>query len=268
MKRVVFETLKKISGFDVDIRSVHQKSSNISLMNLNKGESVDFDECDFNIHIMVMSGEVEMISGEIQDVFKAECLASILPGQKVHIAAKEKSRVVIVRDDPLWVLRERRSVRKFAKIPIPKEVILKILDFSRLSPSGGNVQPWRLYMTSDEEKKKELAKASYGQDHVAEAPWVVVISAVPEESEMEYGERGKSLYSIQDTAALATYIMLTAKAYNLDTCWVGAFDEEEVRKIVGIPENERPVVIIPIGYGEEAPDVPERKPLSSILKEF
>ncbi len=268
MKRIVFETLKKLSGFDVDVRSVHQKSSNISLVNLNEGEGIELEKCDFNVHVMVMSGEVEMISGEIQDVFKGGCLASILPEQKVYITARKKSRIVIVKDDPLWVLRERRSVRKFSNAPVSKEVVEKILDFSRLAPSGGNLQPWRFYITSDGEKKKKLAQASYGQEHVFQAPWVVVITAVPEESGKEYGERGRALYSIQDTAALATYVMLTAKAFNIDTCWVGAFDEEKVREIVGIPESERPVVIIPMGYGEETPEVPERKPLKEILREF
>lgn len=268
MKRVDIERLGRISGFDVDIRAVHQRSSNISLLRLKRREAVEMESWDFDVHLMVLAGEIEVTSGESEEVFKTGCLVSILPGQSFRIKAIEDSRVVIVRDDPLWALRERRSVRKYAEIPVPKEIIEKIVDFSRLAPSGGNLQPWRVYITSSEEKKRALAEASFGQEHVAEAPWVIVIAAVPKESGKEYGRRGEELYSIQDTASLALYIMLTAKAYGLDTCWVGAFDEEEVRKIVGMRDDERPVVLIPVGYADESPEVPERKPLRVILKEF
>ncbi len=268
MKRLVFESLEKISGFDVDVRSVHSKSSNISLVNLSEGESFEIEEANFSTHITVLSGKVEMISNNIQDVFEKGCLVSILPDQRVYINARSKSRLLVIRDDPLWVLRERRNVRSFSNVPVSKDLVVKILEFARFAPSSGNAQPWKVYITEDPEKKKLLSRYSHGQGNVSQAPWVIVITTVPGRSVEKRGKRGKRPYAIQDTAAFATYIMLAAKAYNLDTCWVGEFDEEKVREVIGAPSEERPVVIIPIGYSEEVPATSDRKPLSDILKEF
>ena len=268
MKRVNFEGLERITDFEVDVRLVHSKSSKINLVKLNEGESFEIEKSDFETHVAVLSGKVEMISGNIQDIFNSGCLASILPGQNVYINSLEPSRVLVIKDDPTWVMRARRSVRKFSNLPVSKDLILKILDNARLAPSGGNVQPWRVYITNDPEKKKTLSELAFNQDHVKQAPWVIVITAIPKESEKEYGRRGKELYSIQDTANFALYIMLSAKAFGLDSCWVGEFDEDKVRETIGASEGERPVVIIPIGYSEEFPDVPERKTLDEILVEF
>ncbi len=268
MKRVVFEQLRRLTEFDVDVREVHEKSSKINIVNLKENESVEIPAWDFQTHIAVLEGRVAIIIEDKEEIFQRGCLASILPMQKITVKSLETSRLLMVRDDPLWVLRERRSVRKYASVPVSKEIIEKILDFSRFAPSAGNLQPWRIYLINDEKLKRELAEASFGQDHVAEASWVVVITMVPEESASKYGDRGRHLYSIQDTAALALYIMLTSKAYGLDTCWVGAFDNDRVWKIIGSPSGERPVVIIPIGYGEEFPETPYRKSLGRILREI
>ncbi len=268
MRRIRFEGLERITDFEVDVRLVHSKSSNISLVKLNDGESFEIEKSDFETHVVVLSGRVEMISENIQDVFNSGCLSSILPGQNVYINSLENSRILVIRDDPTWVMKARRSVRKFSNLPVSKELILKIVDNARLAPSGGNVQPWRVYITSDPEKKKLLSKLSFGQEHVYQAPWVAVITAIPDESGREYGQRGKDLYSIQDTANFALYIMLSAKAFGLDSCWVGEFDEERVRNVINARENEKPVVIIPMGYAEEYPETPERKPLDEILMEF
>ena len=268
MRRVNFEGLERINDFEVDVRLIHSKSSNISLVKLNEGESFEIEESDFEVHVVVLSGEVEMISGSIQDIFKSGCLASILPHQDVYINSLKVSRVLVVRDNPTWVMKARRSVRRFSNLPVSKELILKVLDSARFAPSGGNIQPWKVYMTSDPEKKRLLSELSFNQEHVRQAPWVLVVTAIPEESEKEYGLRGKNLYSIQDTANFALYITLSAKAFGLDSCWVGEFDEEKVREAINAPESEKPVVIIPVGYGEESPEIPERKPLDEILVEF
>ena len=266
MERIRFENLERLSGFDVDLRPVYRKSSDISMLSLKSGEEYSQKKCDFQIHVAFLSGEVEMSFENRVEKFKTGCLVSILPSREVKMRALEDSRILIIRDDPLWVLRERRSVRKFSKIPVPKRSIEKIVEISLLAPSAGNLQPWKIYAIADQRKKDDLARASYDQEHVSQAPWVLVVTAVPSVSESEYGERGRKLYSIQDTAALVTYITLAAKAYNLDTCWVGAFKDEEVWRIIGSPEGEVPVAIVPIGYGEESPEIPDRKPLKEVLE--
>jgi nitroreductase len=82
------------------------------------------------------------------------------------------------------------------------------------------------------------------------------------------GERGKKLYSLQDATIAAAYSQLAATALGLGSVWVGAFDEKEVLKVLGNPEQLLPIAIIPIGYCNEKPKPRIRKNLEEIFKEL
>ena len=70
---------------------------------------------------------------------------------------------------------------------------------------------------------------------------------------LKYQERGEFLYAIQDTASAVTVILLSATALGLGSDWVRAMDEESVKDILALPNELRPVAIIPIGYAKEKP---------------
>ena len=268
MRKMNPKDFPTICSFDLGGNEIYAGSSRMSVLVLNPGDVSSKITCDFQAHLVVLEGKISLVSDDRSMNLKQGCLASMLPGKDYRIRneSSEKSRVLLIQDDPLWVLRKRRSVRKYSKLPVPKSLVEKILNLSRLAPSGGNIQPWRIFAVSDQSLKGALAESAYGQSFLRDAPWVIVVCAVPRESEREYGSRGRNLYSIQDTAALTTYIMLIAKAYGLDTCWVGAFNDEKVSKVLNLPNDVKPVSMIPMGYGEKEPDAPPRKPLDSILK--
>lgn len=163
------------------------------------------------------------------------------------------------------VLKERRSVRKFQKEEIPEEIIRRVLELANLSPSAGNLQARKVVLVKDDGTKEKIAQASHNQEFVAEAPIVFVICADLKESAVKYGERGRELYSVQDATIFASYLQLTATSLGLSSCWVGAFEEEAVRKILGLAGNLRPVAVIPVGYpGEKLTGTP-RKDLNEII---
>ncbi|MCK4483131.1 nitroreductase family protein, partial [Candidatus Bathyarchaeota archaeon] len=107
----------------------------------------------------------------------------------------------------------------------------KLVDSARWAPSAGNTQPWRFIIVRKPEIKRKLAAAALGQSFVEEAPVVIVVCADEDRSSMGYGVRGKTLYCIQDTAAAIQNIHLAAYSLGLGTCWIGAFREEEARRI-------------------------------------
>ena len=75
-----------------------------------------------------------------------------------------------------------------------------------------------------------------------------------------YQERGTELYCLQDATIACTFAMLAAKAQGLDSVWVGAFKDEEVRKLIHLPASLRPVALLPVGYaGKEAKPRPRRE---------
>jgi nitroreductase len=142
----------------------------------------------------------------------------------------------------------RRSIRRFRDEPLEEGQLENLLEAARWAPSAGNVQPWRFVVVTNDDVKEQLAVDSYGQMFMAEAPVVVGVLSIPEESARCYGDRGRSLYSIQDTAAAAQNILLAASGMGLGTCWVGAFDGNAVAKTLKCRPGEIPVALIPIGW--------------------
>lgn len=158
----------------------------------------------------------------------------------------------------------RRSVRSFEKKDVPEDVVEKILKAACQAPSAGNLQPWRFYVVRGEELRKELAWGAFGQAFVYEAPVVVVVCADLSVSAAGYGERGRTLYALQDTAAATQTLLLAAYVEGLGTCWVGAFDEQAVRQVLDLPEHIRPVSLIPLGFPAKTPSSRGRKRLEEV----
>ena len=167
--------------------------------------------------------------------------------------------------DVLEAIKGRRSIRAFKNEDISSETVEKLIDAARWAPSAGNIQPWEFIIVRNPEIKRNLAKAALNQSFIEEAPVVIVVCADEIRSSQGYGFRGKTLYCIQDTAAATQNIHLAAYSLGLGTCWVGAFNEEEARKILEIPQGVRPVAIIPVGYPAEKPPARNRRPLNQII---
>lgn len=164
------------------------------------------------------------------------------------------------------VIKNRRSIRAYKNQDLPEGTVEKLLDAARWAPSAGNVQPWAFVVATSPSVKHSLCLAAYSQKDVENAPVVIVVCADEKRAKESYGERGQTLYCYQDTAAAVQNILLSAYSLGLGTCWVGAFNEEQVRKAISAPSNMRPVALVPVGYPDEAPADRGRRPLSEITR--
>jgi nitroreductase len=167
--------------------------------------------------------------------------------------------------DVLEAIKGRRSVRAFQDKDVPQEIVEKLIDAARWAPSAGNIQPWEFIIIRKPGTKRRLAQAALDQTFIEEAPLVIVVCANENRSSRGYGVRGETLYCIQDTAAAIQNIHLLAYSLGLGTCWVGAFREEEARKILKTSLGVRPVALIPVGYPAESPSPPSRRSLRQII---
>ena len=147
-------------------------------------------------------------------------------------------------------IEKRRSIRKYKSKDVGLSIVEKLLYYANLAPSAGNLQARDFIIVDDKELKKKIARAAYNQEFVEEVPVLVVFCANLKRI-APYGERGKNLYCIQDVAAAIQNFLLAAFDEGLATCWVGAFDENEVSRLLGLPSEVRPVAIITLGYGDE-----------------
>ncbi|MBO3804309.1 MAG: nitroreductase family protein [Candidatus Brockarchaeota archaeon] len=159
-------------------------------------------------------------------------------------------------------MRGRRSVRRFKPDPVPKRLLREVLEAASSAPSAGNLQSWEFVVVEDEATKEELSRAALGQSFVAEAPVSIVVCANQNRSSARYGRRGREFYSICDASAATQNLLLAAHGLGLGSCWVGAFEDELVSKVLGLPSGVKPVAIVPIGYPAEAPPPTPRLPLA------
>jgi nitroreductase len=167
--------------------------------------------------------------------------------------------------DVLEAIKGRRSIRAFKNRNVSQELVEKLIEAAIWAPSAGNIQPWEFVIVRRVEIKRGLAEAALDQKFIEEAPVVIVVCADENRSSQRYGVRGKALYCIQDTAASVQNINLVAYSFGLGTCWIGAFREEEARKILRVPKGMRPVAMIPVGYPAEAPLPRSRRSLNNVI---
>lgn len=168
-------------------------------------------------------------------------------------------------EDILPILQKRRSVRRYLpKVP-SWEQITKVVDAGRMAPTSGNVQDWKAIVCYDPDLRETLAMACVEQEWMVEAPVHIVVCAQPEKAERYYGLRGERLYSVQNCAAAAMCMIMEATSLGLSTCWVGAFEEEAIKRALKCEEYVRPQIVITLGYASEVPAKPPKFPLESMM---
>jgi nitroreductase len=141
-------------------------------------------------------------------------------------------------------VKTRKSVRSYQSREVPDEVLTRILDAARLAPSANNFQEWRFVIVRDANTRRKIARAACRQTFVGEAPVVLACCARNNQHVMTCGQQS---YPI-DAAIAIDHITLCAAAEGLGTCWIGAFYEDEVKQILGIPPEIRVVALLPLGY--------------------
>ena len=155
-------------------------------------------------------------------------------------------------------IRTRRSIRKYKDKQVPWDNIVTIMQAGKYAPNAGNLQNWKFIVVKSDAKRKAIAKACLQQEWMEMAPVFIVVVAEPEKAERYYGTRGARLYTIQGCAAAMENMLLTAHSLDLGACWVGAFDEDEIFRILNLPEEKTVQGIIVIGYADEAPEPPPK----------
>ncbi len=163
--------------------------------------------------------------------------------------------------DVFTAVSQRRSVRAYKAGEVEEEKLKKILEAARLSPSASNRQDWKFIVAREKETKKKLARAAFGQSFIGEAPVVLVACGTESKAVMACGQPTHTV----DVSIACAFMILQACELGLGTCWIGAFEEDEVKKILEIPKSVRAVAMIPLGYPDEDPSPRPRKGLDQIV---
>lgn len=171
-------------------------------------------------------------------------------------------------------IHNRRSIRKYKDKPVEEELLLKIIDCGRLAPSDSNTQPWNFIIVRSEELRTQVAHVSHKQDWMLGAPVFIVCVAdirvtTTETGAMPIDEETPGIgpkQIILDTAIAGENIVLAAESLGLGTCWVTWYVQEDIRPVLGIPEDKYVVAVITLGYADQTPNPRPRRALEEIIR--
>ncbi|MFH1038558.1 MAG: nitroreductase family protein [PVC group bacterium] len=171
----------------------------------------------------------------------------------------------------LELVKNRRSVRRFSKRPVEHEKIRLCLEAARLAPSACNAQPWKFLVFDDPVKREAICRAAGSgiyrpSGFVSGAPVVIVALNTKGKRLPNLAGRfqGKH-YPLIDLGIAGEHLVLQAAELGLGTCWVGWFSARAVSRLLGLPKEEKPVALIPLGYpAEDEGTRTPRKPLEEI----
>lgn len=159
-------------------------------------------------------------------------------------------------------------MREFQAQAIPEAVLQDILEAGRLSPSGGNEQPWAFGVITDPELIAQIAEVACGQQWIAKAPLVVVLCTLGVDDARggrdiqatrfpEYADAIRAMphdlylalnQEEHQTKIAGTHMALTAWEHGVGACWVSRFEVKRLARLLNLPENYLPAELLVFGY--------------------
>ena len=160
------------------------------------------------------------------------------------------------------LIEKRYSVRAYKPDPVPDESLEQVLDAARLAPTAANRQPFQLIVIHTAGREAEL-KRIYGRDWFVQAPVVICACGVPAQG---WVRRDGKNYTDVDVAIVMDHLILAAANLGLGTCWIGAFDPQAAREVLGLPGDVEPIAFTPLGYPADRLGAKKRKPLDELVR--
>jgi nitroreductase len=162
------------------------------------------------------------------------------------------------------VIKERHSVRSFKKGKKPDyRKVIEAIESATKAPLAGNIYAIKYILVSDKNKINELAEAAQ-QDFIGDIGFVIVVCSDKKDLVRNYYERGK-MYSRQQAGAAVENILLKLVDLGLASCWIGAFSDETVKRILKIPDDIDVEAILPVGYELGKTKQPRKPSMDDIL---
>ncbi len=193
------------------------------------------------------------------------------------------------------VIKSRRSIRKFKSDPIPDEYVKEMLEAARLAPSGLNLQPWRYVVVKDKFIKESIIGTT-PSPFASGAP-VIILCCIDMTAFNAAGARIMELYeagalsntvveqytsgsfikkenvkelmiraNLSFNAAISIdHLILKATDLGLGSCWLGIFDQNQIKKLVGLEDKYEIISLVAVGYSDQSPSPRPRFSMEQIL---
>ncbi len=159
------------------------------------------------------------------------------------------------------VLNKRYSVRQYLEKPVEPDKLARVLEAARVAPSGSNRQPWKLVVVRDELLRRQMVEACCDQKFIGQAPVVIAGVGTMPQRIMHCDVPGDPV----DVAIAMEHVALAAANEGLGTCWIGAFHQDKVRAVLGIPATCKVIEVMVLGYPADRQGPRTRKTIDELV---
>ncbi|MEX2682250.1 MAG: nitroreductase family protein [Candidatus Sigynarchaeota archaeon] len=143
--------------------------------------------------------------------------------------------------DVMEAILERRSIRAYLDTPVPVKELKNIALAGLMAPSASNMQPWNFVFVTDPAKRQAIGKGL--QQFIAKAPLIVVGTV---------DKQVNKSWNVVDCAIALQNMVLYCTSVGLGTCWIGAFNKDNVRNACCVPESHEIIALLTVGYASPA----------------
>ncbi|MBN1277987.1 MAG: nitroreductase family protein [Deltaproteobacteria bacterium] len=166
------------------------------------------------------------------------------------------------------IITDRRSIRSYRDMDLTDEVLSKLLESIRWSPSWANTQCWEVIVVKDKARKEQLREALPGTNPasyaIVQAPVLIVICGKKGRAGYYKGQAATILgdWFMYDLGIATQSLCLTAHDLGLGTVIIGLFDHDRAKTILNVPDEYELVSIIPVGYAAKESPAPKRREIN------
>ncbi len=160
------------------------------------------------------------------------------------------------------VIEKRKSIRKYKPELPPQDMIDRILRAAWRAPTWANYQGCRYTVVRDPAKVAAVKKGTEKQKWTLAAPMFIIVSIKPRDSGT--GLQGVEYYPL-DVGICTEHLVLAITAEGLGTCWMGVFDHIPIHQALNIPEKEKIIAVLPVGFPAHDPERTSRKPMARLF---
>ena len=170
-------------------------------------------------------------------------------------------------------IESRRSIRRYTSERVWGSQVEAVLEAARLAPSGSNTQPWRFIVIRSDSQREAVAKVSHDQKWMMGAPVFIacvgaISSRIPDYDGPpldELSDLPELKQVIRDTSIAVEHLVLRATELGLGTCWVAWFTQDEIRPVLGVPDDNYVLAVITLGHPAQEPKSRSRHALEDIV---
>ncbi len=181
-------------------------------------------------------------------------------------------------------MMQRRSVRFFSDKPVPRQIITNVIAVANSAPSGANKQPWTFCVVKDRKIKKQIREAAekeeyksyngrmpdewlkdlaplqidWKKDFLEIAPWLIIVFKKSYDID-SHGKKRNNYYVTESTGIATGFLISAIHASGLVTLTHTPSPMNFLSKLLNRPENEKPFLLLPVGYAADECWVPELK---------